>query len=347
MRSEQRLEVDYITLCELDKCCIASWQDVLGVAVFSTDVVAATPGNMPIACVGTRPLGRDAAVCEIWRASGPFQTGTTGPVKYRTNGHVAFGYISLQESVNAGATGKNVALGQAIERAYADMFACLREIGIPNILRMWNYLPEINLITGGVERYRQFNEGRQNAFRSFNREIKGMVPAACALGSEPGGPMVIYFIAGVGRGLPIENPRQIPAYDYPPQYGACSPTFARGMVSLATRSPLLFLSGTSSIFGHETVHVGDVVSQTRETITNIHKVIEQANRSVGTVAFSLEQMKFKVYLRRQEDLDRVVNELGALLGSAAHILYLKADICRSDLLVEIEAAGASTQCRAC
>jgi chorismate lyase / 3-hydroxybenzoate synthase len=339
MKSDERLEVDYVTPADLDKCRIDGWKDILGAAIFSNDIGSAIAGDLPVAYVETVPLGHGAANCEIWRASGPFRTGTFGSVDYRTNGRVAFGCISLQEWADASVTGEKITLCQATERGYSEIFACLREIEFPHILRMWNYLPGINRITGGVERYRQFNEARQNAFRSFNREVRGMVPAACALGCEPGGPLVIYFIAGADGGYPIENPRQMPAYDYPPQHGDFSPTFARAMVSLAPRPPMLLLSGTSSIFGHETMHIGDVVRQTRETVTNIRTVIERANHSVGGEVFSLEQMKFKVYLRRREDFELVANEISTLLGTAPVILYLNADICRSDLLIEIEAAG--------
>lgn len=339
MRSGKRLGIDYLTPRELAEHRVGGWQDVLGVAVFTTDAGSADMGDAPVARVGTRPLGAQAAVCEVWRAPGTMRTGTAGLVQYRTNGYVAFGCVRLQESGGAPVQGMNTALAQATERAYAEIFACLPRMGVPHVLRIWNYLPEINLETGGVERYRQFNEARQNAFRSFDREVKGQVPAACALGSEPGTPLVVYFIAASEVGLAIENPRQVSAYDYPPQYGAFSPTFARATLLTTSTPPVLFVSGTSSIVGHRTAHPGDVLGQTRESVTNVRTVIEQANTAAGAELFTTEQMRFKVYLRRPGDLDAVSGELNALLRPALPLLVLRADICRADLLVEIEAVG--------
>jgi hypothetical protein len=44
-------------------------------------------------------------------------------------------------------------------------------------------------------------------------------------------------------------------------------------------------------------------------------------------------------VRRPEDLALIQRELAATLGSQAQVIYLQADICRQDLLVEIEATG--------
>jgi hypothetical protein len=47
----------------------------------------------------------------------------------------------------------------------------------------------------------------------------------------------------------------------------------------------------------------------------------------------------KVYVRHAADLPVIQAELCSALGSSAPVIYLKADICRQDLLVEIEATG--------
>jgi hypothetical protein len=46
-----------------------------------------------------------------------------------------------------------------------------------------------------------------------------------------------------------------------------------------------------------------------------------------------------VYVRRPEDLPAIKAALSLTLSAATHILYLHADVCRGDLLVEIEAVG--------
>jgi hypothetical protein len=44
-------------------------------------------------------------------------------------------------------------------------------------------------------------------------------------------------------------------------------------------------------------------------------------------------------VRRAADQATIARELGAVLGERAQVLYLRADLCRQDLLVEIEATG--------
>jgi enamine deaminase RidA (YjgF/YER057c/UK114 family) len=103
---------------------------------------------------------------------------------------------------------------------------------------------------------------------------------------------------------------------------------------------MLFISGTASIVGHETFHVGDAAAQTRESLVNIEALLGEANRVAGAARFALGSMAYKVYVRRPSDLPIVQAQLSSAIGSSARIVYLKADICRQDLLVEIEATGA-------
>jgi chorismate lyase / 3-hydroxybenzoate synthase len=165
----------------------------------------------------------------------------------------------------------------------------------------------------------------------------GTVPAACALGSPSGSPISIYFLAARRPPKMIENPRQTSAYHYPPKFGKHSPIFSRACVW--GESARLFVSGTASIVGHETIHRGDVVAQTRETLVNIGALLEEANRVVGADRYSLDGLKLKVYVRNPADLPAIEATLAQLLRPAAGIVYLQADVCREDLLVEIEAVG--------
>jgi enamine deaminase RidA (YjgF/YER057c/UK114 family) len=135
-----------------------------------------------------------------------------------------------------------------------------------------------------------------------------------------------------------ENPRQMSAYCYPPQYGPRSPSFARAMLMQTAGKPLLFVSGTASIVGHETLHIGNAPAQARETVANIRAVIAQAQLARLDYSCSNASLLLKVYLRRPHDLAMVRNCLMQAFGHAANARYLQADICRSDLLLEVEAA---------
>jgi hypothetical protein len=133
---------------------------------------------------------------------------------------------------------------------------------------------------------------------------------------------------------PVENPRQVSAYEYPAQYGP-KPAFSRASILGDT----LFISGTASIVGHETVHVDDVTGQTRETLANIEALVGEANRISGAGRFDMSTLAYKVYVRHATDLPLIQSQLHTL----TQVLYLQADICRQDLLVEIEAVGRATR----
>jgi enamine deaminase RidA (YjgF/YER057c/UK114 family) len=139
--------------------------------------------------------------------------------------------------------------------------------------------------------------------------------------------------------LPIENPRQISAYAYPADYGPRSPTFSRASVCRIGDDDVLFLSGTASIVGHRTVHPGDVVAQTRETVRNIEAMIAEANRVAPQAGFTLGNLCYKVYVRHPADVGAIREALQRSLGASARLIFLRADICRQDLLVEIEATA--------
>jgi hypothetical protein len=98
------------------------------------------------------------------------------------------------------------------------------------------------------------------------------------------------------------------------------------------------MSGTASIVGHRSLHAGDVAAQTRETLANIEALLAETNRSTGG-RFTPASLACKVYVRHPTDLPIIQAQIQAKLGTALRAMYLKADICREDLLMEIEATG--------
>ena len=143
--------------------------------------------------------------------------------------------------------------------------------------------------------------------------------------------MTVAFLAGKKAGIAIENPRQTPAYGYPLQYGPKSPVFARAMLV----DGALWVSGTASIVGSQSVHVGNLAAQTDETVDNLRRVFEEAERH-GFIMPLASRLCLVVYLRHAEDEARVRQRLAETFPSA-HKILLQADICRVELLVEIEA----------
>jgi chorismate lyase / 3-hydroxybenzoate synthase len=318
---------------------------MLGMICFSSGSadIGLTATDLPVASVRMAALDSTGTACEVWCADGAVAYGMQNGIRYGHDDNILFGVIQLSEAqfdIQAGQLAGKTPLQQAAESAYRAIFQLADSLGFPHILRFWNYVADITGESHGMERYRQFNIGRQDGFLNSGRTVVGKsVPAASAVGSEDG-PLTVCFIAG--RGAPpvaIENPRQVSAYRYPQEYGPRSPTFSRASVAYPGDDPILFLSGTASIVGHRTLHAGDVVAQTRETLANIAAMVDEANRVAPEARFALESLCYKVYVRREKDLPAIETELRRALGYSARLLFLKADICRQDLLLEIEATA--------
>ena len=275
-----------------------------------------------------------AAINETWLTDQAVISGFREGISWRRTEGLLYGVLQLDEA-DFDATRGCTRLQAASEEAYRRIFRLLDAERVPHLWRVWNYLAAINLDIHGLERYRQFIVGRQEAFLKCHRGATGNVPAACAIGLA-GGPLSIAFMAGTTPAVPLENPRQVSAYNYPPDYGPRSPTFSRGALVYPEGQEILFISGTASIIGHETVSPGDVAGQCRESMANIDAVVVEANRLCRSGPFSLGELSYRVYVRQATDF-RVIRETLAPLIGNANIVYVQADICRHDLLLEIEA----------
>ena len=351
MRAVNGLHLDYVSPAEYHA---ARWGDVLGIASFNGAAIDNPVGvaAVPVAQVSTPVLPSAMHVCEVWRHGAPAESGDRGRVRFRRSAELLFGCIAVPEGDSAANATRAASsstttratsspLHEATTELYRQICATLDAEGYPYLLRIWNYVPDINRDSHGSERYRQFNRARQHALQASGRPLTGSVPAASALGAAAGSPLVAYFLAARTAPTFIENPRQLSAYHYPRRYGTHSPVFSRATVMRQTDSLTLFISGTASIVGHRSLHVGDAAAQTRETLTNIEALLGEANRTAYGGHFTLGSLACKVYVRRPEDLPAIQAELGTALGNGARAIYLKADICRQDLLVEIEATAIS------
>lgn len=249
--------------------------------------------------VPLRPLG-DGPALETWES----------------NGDVYFGSMVAEE---------DRPLDELSRELYARVIAEVREAGFPYFVRMWNYVGGINEHDGREERYKLFCAGRHDAFVGAGYHHDVDLPAASAVGMRGRG-VITYFLAARVAGTQVENPRQVAAYNYPRQYGVKSPSFSRATVWNDT----VFVSGTSSVVGHATVHPGDVAAQLEETLRNIDAVLAQTGRTLANITSA------KTYIRRPSDYDEISRRLGDTLPNN---IFVEADICRADLLLEIEAVA--------
>ena len=321
--------------------------DLLGIIapcpVFAA--LPAVPDDLPLLRINAACLASsDDATAEALLSRQPIRHGRSAflaggrAINYRCTDDFIFGVIEIDESVFA-LDGERTPLLQAAEAGYRCIFRLLDELGYSTLLRAWNYIGHINVESYGVERYRQFNIGRQNAFVSDGRAIAGNVPAACALGVNDG-PLQLAFLGSRQAMRAIENPRQVSAYNYPSQYGPRSPTFSRAALFNTAHDEILFISGTASIVGHQSLHPHDVVAQVAESLVNVSVLLDQANKvRHAHLPCTLAEVNYRIYVRHPSDLVAIRGEFERIVGIEAVAVYLQSDVCRSDLLVEIEGSA--------
>ena len=73
----------------------------------------------------------------------------------------------------------------------------------------------------------------------------------------------------------------------------------------------------------------------------IEALLEETNRRTQPSRYCLDSLQYKVYVRDSADQRSVAAALSAALQESTRVVYLRADVCRDDLLVEIEATGES------
>ncbi len=298
---------------------LARADHLLGIVGFGAQPPKKLLQSCPFVRAPLMPLAKCPAF-EIWTAASPTRRCEVGPVVGACSAELAFGVVPLPE---------DAAIEGIVERAYGDIFRFLDQTGFNQPIRFWNYLTRITEDEQGMERYRHFNIGRHHAFMAHLRQ--SVPPAASCLGAHDG-ESIIYFLAAREAATPIENPRQVSAYAYPEIYGPRSPSFSRAALY---GGDALFISGTASIVGHETRHPGDLPGQIHETIENLKILMANARQNLSSVR--PEDLALKIYLRHADYHAPVEAALNAAFGMRNQRLYLLAEICRRELLVEIEA----------
>jgi len=271
-----------------------------------------------VVSTGLTDLGAGNLV-EAWISGADISRGKTGNVTWSKTDSDVFASIGIAEGPD---------LKVATESVYRELLGFLR--GTPYIpCRFWNYVRDINLIESGSERYWRFNQGRSAAFEYYGAS---QFPAACALG---GSKSVVYVHATTRAGRYFENPRQVSAFKYPKQYGPSSPSFSRATTVRNADGVRVHISGTASIVGHESKHAGDLDGQLETTCDNLRLLLD----SIGEASeLRLEFCLLKAYVRNSDETDRV-REIIRQRFPEIPVRYLAADICRRELLVEMEGLG--------
>ncbi len=223
------------------------------------------------------------------------------------------------------------------EAAFGKMEAILDREGLTygQVVRQWNYLTDMLAVRGDCQVYQAFNDVRTLAYGKS--EFPTGYPAATGIGQQAGGIVLEFIAIQAPEETRIEarsNPAQIDAHRYSEGVlvGApieeiddkSSPKFERAKVVARGTEEVVFVSGTASIIGEESIAAFDVRAQTVTTLENIAALVDGERPS-----------HLRAYVKNAEDIP-VVREVCKSIYAGVPVLYVQADVCRDELLVEIE-----------
>ncbi len=253
-------------------------------------------------------------------------------IQYAHTKEMLFGFVQLDCKIEDD-------LHNITSSAYKEIYNCLKETGFIHLLRTWNFFPHITAMDPlrPVQNcYETFCHGRLQAMQESCTDTTAY-PAATVIGSYEN-KLQIYFLASNTPGIAVENPRQTSAFDYPVEDKKTQPLFSRGLLKNWGQRTHFYVSGTASILGHATLHIDDVCAQLNEAINNVETLVAHANDKHDAKLNAQDDLLYmKVYIRNREDVEQIKQVLAARLSNTTPRALLLGDMCRDDLLVEIEA----------
>lgn len=291
----------------------------------------ARPGEHPaIASIGLDPVNGQG-LFECWWYKGDVDYMTAGDARIAHCDDYAVTVLQWPDSTPE-------EFRKSTYDAYHELMRAVQKTGHHHLAKIWNYFAGINDGKDDQEKYRQFSIGRADVFEELGI-MDEVTPTGTAIGNIRDGDLSIIALTSKHDLLPAENPRQVSAFKYPRQYGPRSPKFSRGGSVFAGNHSLFLLSGTAAIIGHESAHPYDVDPQTTETLENLNRLCKSISSlsSEGPELILDKDCVLRVYLRNPDDRDFVARQLTNLLGSdESNLVFLHADICRCELVVEID-----------
>ncbi len=208
------------------------------------------------------------------------------------------------------------------------------------IVRQWNYVEQITALENGNQHYQLLNNARSNFYDQCSWE--NGFPAATGIGSDLGGILVdIDIVVPASEELcvvtPIDNKLQVAAHAYSEDVLIdanrikATPKFERAKkVEGEGVNSYTYISGTAAIRGEESLTGCPGDAQTLNTLENIAELVDDTKNIT----------LFRIYVKEREDfaeIKRVVSEHYPNIDT----IYTIADVCREELLVEIEGISIS------
>lgn len=238
----------------------------------------------------------------------------------------------------------------ATKKAYELLSATRQQNPHQHLVRVWNFIPSILEPLGEFkQRYMAFNAAR---FLAYEEKYGGRdrFPIAVATASgvgHQGQDLVIHGLTTGKPGMPVENPRQVPSYNYSEKFGLIPPCFSRGsLVSLnGGLAETLLVGGTASICGETTMYEEDLEDQISETLMNLNALVAAGCNQYCPVLDPSQPEEpdllhrfrhLRVYFRDFPPSESTLHDLLDHFPGLESLEVGQADICRPGLVVEVE-----------
>jgi chorismate lyase/3-hydroxybenzoate synthase len=245
------------------------------------------------------------------------------------NEDILFGHLLLDEAHD-----KNTVT--ATESAYQLITETLQQLEYPFLLRIWNYLSSLQQNPQGLQHYQEFCQGRYQSLEQSDATY--IPPASTVIGTSCSG-LQLYFIAAKKAGKALNNPQQSADFLSPCLYGPVRPSFSRAIVKQWQQTTHLYVSSTLSITHYKKCHQEEVLLQLDEVLNNIEALLQHHAGEQNVPFKTLTDLSLlKVYLCDLFMLSITEEQLIRRYGrQLPPVLFLRGDVCESDLLIEIEA----------
>ncbi|HWS00358.1 MAG TPA: Rid family hydrolase [Prolixibacteraceae bacterium] len=231
------------------------------------------------------------------------------------------------------------------DEVFARIGAILSHENFPvnSIVRQWNYIENISSFEDEYQNYQAFNDSRSHFYDQADWSMG--YPAATGIGTQSGGVMV-ELIAFTGAGLVnriLDNPLQTAAHKYsqgvllgamdPCTNQRTTPKFERARVIGEPGLLTVYISGTAAIRGETSLVANDIMEQTQMTMQNIDHLLSEQNYPVAGAIREFRLLR--IYVKYPHQMEDVRSYMKANYPDIRKI-YICADICREELLIEIE-----------
>lgn len=323
-------------------------------AVLKDALAKKFPKNKPLVSYVAQPVDTEGLALEVHEVSLEKQD----VVAYQSHANIPYIIVKRNgcKRLFLGGVMGDV-LHQSILEQSMEVFSHIRlvlekeQMPISSIIRQWNYIEKITAYdAAGHQHYQDFNDARSLFYE--NVEWLTGYPAATGIGTQWGGIMIdmdvllcedeTVLVVGV------DNPLQVAAHAYSQQVllGEVSlpqkttPKFERAKAVWKEDHGFVYISGTAAIRGEQSLMEVGIEEQTLTTLENIEYLVsgENLRRSGVPVTKDAGIINFRVYVKHWEDLEKARKVVETRYPELPTI-YTLTDVCRSELLIEIEGMG--------